>query len=102
MFELGYVLFGCLIAGGLLMTFRMQRLLKKRVDQLAREHDILANRVLMSTLNGKRAESSLPSESEAERAAEQHLTDIGRLPSRRPAGAKIVGTSSEGAPSAND
>jgi hypothetical protein len=51
MFEFGFALLCAAFTAGLLIAFRRQRSLKRRVDRLVLDHNVLAGRVLLLTLN---------------------------------------------------
>ena len=56
MFEFGFALLAAIFIAGLLIAFRRLRSLKRRLDRLVVDHNILANRALLSTLNRVHAE----------------------------------------------
>ena len=86
MFEFGFALLGVIFIAALMIVFRRLRSLNSRLDRLVADHDILANRALLFTLNRVHAEPIVPSspEQSADARLEAQLarTDIHRLPSR--------------------
>jgi hypothetical protein len=56
MFEFGFALLAAIFIAGLLIVFRRLRSLKRRLDRLVLDHNILANRALLFTLNRVQAE----------------------------------------------
>jgi len=86
MFELGSVVFTGLIATGLLIGFKKLRLLQTRLDQLARDHDSLANRMLLLRLNRLGDEPIAPTspapKADAQPDVQEHRTEMGRRPTR--------------------
>jgi hypothetical protein len=56
MFEFGFALLGAISIAALMIVFRRLRSLKRRLDRLVADHDILANRALLFTLNRVHAE----------------------------------------------
>jgi hypothetical protein len=79
MFEFGFAVFGIAVAAALLIAFRTQRSLKRRLDRLVRDHNLLADRVLMLTLNripAQAIESLSPEQSDGRPAAETARTKI--------------------------
>ena len=63
MFELGLALLGAICVAALMIVFRRLRSLKRRLDRLVADHDVLANRVLLFTLNRAHAEPIAPATS---------------------------------------
>jgi hypothetical protein len=51
MFEFGFALLSAICITGLLIVFRQLRLVRKRLYQLVRQYNELANRVFLLTLN---------------------------------------------------
>ena len=81
---------------GFLIAFRKLRLLQRRFDQLARDHDLLVNRVLLINLNRVRAEPNMHSLQETPaRMAGEAETEIHGLIMRQsvPTEEKRVGPS---------
>jgi hypothetical protein len=60
MFEFGFALLGAIFVAALMIVFRRLRALKWRLDRLVVDHNILANRALLFTLNRVHAEPIVP------------------------------------------
>jgi hypothetical protein len=86
MFEFGFALLGAIFIAGLLIVFRRLRSLKRRLDRLVVDHDLLASRVLLFTLNRAHAEPIVPPTSAPSIAPNPNpgpaQTEIGRSPIR--------------------
>jgi hypothetical protein len=79
MFEFVFAVLCAAFTAGLLTAFRKQRLLKRRLDRLVRDHNLLADRVLMLTLSripARAIESLSPEQSDGRPAAETPRTEI--------------------------
>jgi hypothetical protein len=61
MFEFGFAVFGIAVVAALLIAFRTQRSLKRRLDRLVLDQNLLADRVLLLTLNRVPAPPTEPS-----------------------------------------
>jgi hypothetical protein len=81
MFEFGFASLCATFTAGLVIAFRRQRSLKRRVDRLVLDHNILADRVLLLTLNRGPAQAIEPSDGRPE--AETARIEIHHLPSPR-------------------
>jgi hypothetical protein len=84
MFEFGFALLAAIFIAGLLIVFRRLRSLKRRLDRLVLDHNILANRALLFTLNRVQAEpivspTSAPSIAPGPKLGSAQ-TEIGRSP----------------------
>jgi hypothetical protein len=55
-FEFGFALLAAIFIAALMIVFRRLRSLKTRLDRLVLDHNILANRALLFTLNRVQAE----------------------------------------------
>jgi hypothetical protein len=64
MFEFGFAVFGVAMAAVLLIGFRRQRRLTRRLERLVLDHNLLADRVLLLTLNRVPAPPNEPSSPE--------------------------------------
>jgi hypothetical protein len=86
MFEVGSAVFTGLIAIGLLIAFKKLWSLQNRFDRLARDHDILANRMLLFRLNrvpeDPVAPTSLAPKADARSEVQEHPTEMRRRPIR--------------------
>jgi hypothetical protein len=79
MFEFVFAILCAAFTAGLLTAFRKQHLLKRRLDGLERDHNLLRDRVLVLTLNRVPAqviESLSPEQSDGRPAAETARTEI--------------------------
>ena len=86
MFELAIAAALCAaFTAGLMIAFRRQRSLKRRLDHLALDHNLLADRVLLLTLNRVPAQAidSPEQPSEGRGAEETARTEIHRLQLRK-------------------
>jgi hypothetical protein len=87
MFEFGFAVFGVAMAAALLIGFRRQRWLTRRLQRLVLDHNLLADRVLLLTLNRVPAPPTEPSSpeqsSDGRPDGETAQTEIHRLPGPR-------------------
>jgi hypothetical protein len=60
MFEFGFALLGAIFIAALMIVLRRLRSFKRRLDQLVRQYNELANRVLLLTLNRVQADTIVP------------------------------------------
>jgi hypothetical protein len=88
MFEFGVALLFAAFAAGLLIAFRRQHSLKRRIDRLMLDHNLLADRVLLLSLNRVPAQATEPSSpersSDGRRETGPAETEVHRIPSPRP------------------
>jgi hypothetical protein len=79
MFEFVFAILCAAFSAGLLTAFRKQRLLERRLDRLERDHNLLASRELLLTLNrvpAQAIELLSPEQSDGRPAAETARTEI--------------------------